>query len=386
MPVILGIDLEDAASTALADASAVALGEPNLDFSTVVNQANYVLAGAGAGILADIGGAVVQAIVSTLLGGDAGAGPVATLDDLVPIVDAIGYGNPPVGSVNADLSAILAYLTSQFGTLAGSIDDLGGADSRDLTEVYNRVPADFAGVWTALLPNSGSRAGDVLDQAGTLPVILADIAAIPIRGNPCFGVVTDWWDTLADRLNTVSIACDWSDYNPGESLLTWLNRVTGWSPWTKDTGSDYYHFTAQDMGIDADAVFYFMLSEVQWNAIINPTATGNAPPVWPGADAVTLGTPVVVTGPTVITGPMDGLLWETTSAPAGRSRFVVNTNEYAYHAGSVAFMSDNGDIEPYQYIGWDHGLFTPRQMNQAASALVAPGRDVTGVATPWAIT
>lgn len=110
------------------------------------------------------------------------------------------------------------------------------------------------------------------------------------------------------------------------------------------------------------------------------------PPIWPGIAGVTLGTTVPCAESTVLELPMDGLLILITSYPPSRSRWGAPPYLSVYHTGRLAFVSDNGDVEPFQYMGWTNALYTPQTMKRAAGVVIFLEPNVEAAATPWDIT
>lgn len=386
MPYLRGYELEDASSTALADASAVAIAEPDRDFGTIQNAAAAILLPEGlAGIASAVTGLVLTA-----------ADIYNLLDQVFDLIGLAPTGAPSLfqTAYNASQDAeaahtVLDNITSPGGQLYDILPFLQamqGSGSHTIEEIYLLPNLDADTIWQWRPTVTDEQMYTLLQAAGRFGSRVADIGAIAVQNAPGFLLTGPWDASDTNELPTDWPQVDWSGIAADDTLESYLDSADPAHTWTTDEQTGMVSAASTH----ANSVGWY------WVCRLTPaefehfksvaTDAGNVPPTWPGIDAVTLGTPVVITGPTVVDGPMDGLLWETTTAPAGRSRFSVGGNEYAYHAGSLAFVSDNGDIEPYQYIGWDAGLFAARQMKRAASALVAPGRDITGVATPWTIT
>lgn len=80
---------------------------------------------------------------------------------------------------------------------------------------------------------------------------------------------------------------------------------------------------------------------------------------FPGLANVTLGTPVVVTAPTYLDGPLDGVLITVNTAPAGQSKQVSGGVDRYKGLGWVSFKSDAGFFEPLQTLQNSLALFEP---------------------------
>jgi hypothetical protein len=56
-----------------------------------------------------------------------------------------------------------------------------------------------------------------------------------------------------------------------------------------------------------------------------------------------------------------------------------------YSWGEVAFQTDDGYLEPFQWLGANDALYMPRQIQSAAAALFHVRRDASGTVTPFTI-
>lgn len=385
MPIIPGVDLEDAASTALADASAAVLGEPNLDFSTLVNQTNYVLAGAGAGILQDIAGVIVEKVMSLLLGGDGMPAAVATIDDIQPIFDGLGYGNPPVGNINTDLSDLLAYLTSEFGTIGTEATTNATNIRGDISGVSTKVDGTPGSVWGYHLANYGHAAGDVLEDAGVSAVNLAAHAMYPLKDCPGFLVQGYMYSGYVDTL-TSKPAPDWSDIRADDTRLTWLQRTELNNTWSEDvtTGAVFCHPT----GYGGQFEYHLGYSEAEFTALKNTLLnlnSGSGSALWPGIDNVTLGTPVALAEGVTIAEAMDGVLIAMSVIPPKTGSYTFDTQESYLHMGGVAFYSDNGDYEQAQSFSFVNHIIMPKAIAHPAGCVLRCKGNTVGTATPFTI-
>lgn len=186
---------------------------------------------------------------------------------------------------------------------------------------------------------------------------------------------------------------DWTDWDGSESLVAFLNR--------SDT-----QYTWQTAGPDGVSVpgcawaYSYGYTQMWWRCLVKewelPLVSGRwltllgqgsgTPPVWPSLAEVTLGTPVALSDDLTVEGPLDGVLIHVTNIPKGLGRFTVGERTFFYKCGEIAFVSDNGYVEPWQYMTWDHGLYTPKCMQHADHAIIRALSDATGTATPWSVT
>jgi hypothetical protein len=121
-------------------------------------------------------------------------------------------------------------------------------------------------------------------------------------------------------------------------------------------------------------------------ALIENLPTAEAPtvaPVWPGVANVTLGAPVALTDQLVLEGPMHGVLVSVTTPPTRTGLRQIGGHLMDYGVGEVAFMADNGYIEPWVYMGFRTAIFTPKSMASADGALFRVLAGAGGTARTW---
>jgi hypothetical protein len=201
-----------------------------------------------------------------------------------------------------------------------------------------------------------------------------------INGSPWFTV--EWPGAPITYLSTAFAypTPDWSAIGAYTSVVDWLNATdTSGRTWALDP----------DAGL---ATTFDTLPGEQWYALrcllrdadVYPMA-GRLPPVWPGLANVTLGAPIALSADLELAGPMDGVLISITTPPTGLGKFVIGDRTWWYRLGQIAFVSDNGEVEPWQYLAWDQSVYCPRQMAHAASALIRCLAGAEGTATPWVL-
>ena len=174
---------------------------------------------------------------------------------------------------------------------------------------------------------------------------------------------------------------DYTDIRAADTRLSWLQRTEPIYVWLA------HPFTGSPVGVRAEGDHWYngcvfiTISEQEFHNIA--VGRGAAAPVWPGLGNVTLGTPVALAADVTIPGPLDGLLIALTTPPSGLSNFTMGGQTWYYRAGQVAFVSDNGDTETWQYITWTNALYCPRTMARAASAILRGLSGIEGTVTPW---
>lgn len=186
-------------------------------------------------------------------------------------------------------------------------------------------------------------------------------------------------------------APDWGDVLPGETLLEWLQRTDAAQEWEADevTGEPVANLDTDAVGT-GDYRVRPIISSRQFASL---TATFTPPeivfpptaPVWPGSGAVELGEVVGLADQAVIEGPMSGILVNITTPPSRVGQRLIGGSIYDYNVGEVAFESDAGDLEPWQYIGFRQAIYTPKSIQLAARARFRVLAGASGTAQAWTI-
>lgn len=107
------------------------------------------------------------------------------------------------------------------------------------------------------------------------------------------------------------------------------------------------------------------------------------PPVWPGLAHVTMGAPVALGSSLVIPGPMHGIRVEITGTDPGTGFYDYDVDRCWRNIGAVSFVSDVGDHEHWQPLGFSRCVYVPQTMTYAASCKLHLGRGPVGTITPW---
>jgi hypothetical protein len=110
------------------------------------------------------------------------------------------------------------------------------------------------------------------------------------------------------------------------------------------------------------------------------------PPVWPGSDKVTLGTPLAMSDGLSIPGPLAGVVLTITGHPAGAGKYGFGGFLSWRYLGAILWIADNGKAEWPCQIGPEEQIVTPRTMQIAASAVLRLNGGFSGTITPWTIT
>lgn len=176
---------------------------------------------------------------------------------------------------------------------------------------------------------------------------------------------------------------DWSAILPADTRLSWLTRTdTSGLTWSQGATDGF------PSGFDNTPPFpvptwFLLLTEADFDAL--KAAVSTAAPIWPGLAGVTLGTPVALADGLVVTGPMAGVIVELSSVPPGGGHWSLGGMGVYYNWGQLAFKTDAGDLEAFQWLGPAFGVYLPKQMLVATSAHFRVTRAPTGTVTPFTI-
>lgn len=291
------------------------------------------------------------------------------------LLDVIDYirGASPITNTNLwdylhDLRTVSGYT---LGDILLAIANLKGIDDRDLTEVYNHITdavgTDLDDVLVILNQLTANNTQDLQD-------VLTAIAAIPT--NP----ITDLTPVLTETA-AILVAIALLD----SSMDSWFETIRDNAEYGLHAIKDELEEVHSQI-TDVPAGMQHKLDDILAAIAAIPTATpALVPPIWPGIANVTLGTPVAISAGFTVAGPLDGLLIEISYVPPLTGRYLFDGVPSYTHIGQVAFVSDNGDYEYPQNLGFQNQLVTPKLMVRAQSAVVRAKQAVTGTVTPWTI-
>jgi len=294
----------------------------------------------------------------------------------------LSIANPTYGlaALETRLDSIDAAIAALNAPVLGAIAALPAGSAIVIPQ-----PSDnAAGVWDHVMqeiPGSGPTADKALSDAWRLFNFFNLYGSVTSTAAPdfivSFGNTQGWtWPTGYSQPMP-----DYTDIQPSDTVVSWLNRTDS-SGHTWFLGADGRHAEAygDQTGEYFDRIIC-SLSDVQLQA----RAAGVGAPIWPGIAGVTLGTTVPAVKSTVLELPMDGIIWLTTSYPPARARWGAAPYYSVYHTGRLAFITDNGDLEPFQYMGWQNAIFVPQTMGRAAGVVVFLEGNIEGAITPWDI-
>lgn len=430
MPYLLGSGLTDASGNVLQDNSGVDLGEPNADMGWLAALLTPQTAGIydSIGMRAsptvqekldaiwawlqdklDVSVGQVNTTVNTVSGTQTTQGlTIGLINTTVTRVDTTAtdtydivwngtYGLPQIKQAIVDLQDgaytiddvinAIAFLRGGTATVQQVLDTLGDGS----IVLPNPPPAGYGGttdasaVWNYLLqtPLGNLTADRALSFAFSHARDYVNVGGVPLGPSGYFLL------QYAGSLNANPDAFvgapdpDFTAILAGDTVLAWLNRTdaTG-RTWVADATSGLA--VSYPDGTEDFSRIVCTLTDAQLRALRGTTAL--AAPIWPGLANVTAGAPVALTVTMVVDGPMDGVLIHLTGAPDGASRWTAGGRTYYSYCGEIAFVADNGYVEPWQYLTWDRSVYCPRQMWRAQSAIIHVRREMLGTVTPWTIT
>jgi hypothetical protein len=234
---------------------------------------------------------------------------------------------------------------------------------------------------------TGNDANDRLDEAAALAIDLGEIlASFPSGSNPPW-LQYGSWDIAGlgpSPASTMAPGVDFATILPTDiDAVHWLNRVApGYGivdigngrPGIFESASGFWTF------LDLDT-YHFQLLQ----AGMSPLGA-NIPPIWPGLARVTLGTPVALVDGLTLTDPLDGVLVEGITAPAGKQYVTYGSIQSWRHIASLTFITDNGDVEQFQAVNFGSQIFAALSQTRAAGVAFHVLGGVTGTVIPWTIT
>jgi hypothetical protein len=246
-----------------------------------------------------------------------------------------------------------------------------------------------AAVW-AFYPRSGASAGEIVSALWSENANHGIFMAVPLQGNPLFSVEGPWYLDIPGSMDLQVPNPDWADIQTDETILAWLQRTDTANVWIADpnTGAPLAHVGQYNPTGYAWKMrpLFESFPPRPGQAPLPPTAgTALVAPVWPGAALVTMGTPVALVDQLVVDEVMDGVLIEVTTPPSKVGAYRLGGVTLDYGAGRIAFESDDGQLEMWQYLGFRDAIYTPKTMAHASKARLQVLGGAEGTVTPWTV-
>lgn len=385
MPYLQGYGLEDASSTALGDASAVSLGEPDLSFNDWLNQLREILLGLVVSV--DLpetrAGYALYQLVNELTGKTPPGTDLGTY-----IADIYSFTQPAL-----DLSSNLNYLMRELdnilaidiGQVLDAISGVQGAGGHTIEEIYLLPNIDADTIWQWRPQVGDEQMYTLLQDAGRFSSRYADLGAIAVQNAPGFLLTGPWAASDANELPTDYPAVDWSGIAADDTIESYLDTADPAHNWTTDTNTGMV--AAESTHANSVGWYWvcrFTPAEFEKLKAATPAETTGAP-VWPGIAGVTLGTPVAITGVHDIITPMDGVIITITTPPTRLGQRLLGTEPYDYGIGELAFDDGDGNVEMWQYMGFRTMILTPKSMATAGGCHLRLLGGAEGTLTPWTL-
>lgn len=271
-------------------------------------------------------------------------------------------------------------------TLQAILDAIAGIPTPPTPPSTAAIAED---VWQYPMVDSNTPQG-LLQGAGLASFILSAQVGLPLAGAPMFSLWGPWDNYHGVYANVQTPLPDWSDIGADETILAWLQRTDAQNTWEADINTGLPVAVVSGGG----AWGHF---EIRPSFFELPARAGQPPPpslppidiltapVWPGVADATLGGTVSLVDQLELAGPMHGVITNITTPPSKTGLRMIGGQPYDYNVGEIAFVSDRGDIEPWQYMGFRTALFTPKTMATASAALFRVLAGAVGTARTFTI-
>jgi len=240
----------------------------------------------------------------------------------------------------------------------------------------------YSDVASTILADAGSGANFAVGLLGAPLATAAGFAVCSASANYLSSVLGNWRTPL---FLTLPGPFDFALVRVDDTVLTYLVREqpsfawTPFGPWPTIYGTGWVW--AQDPNYSL--VWYRCVYTDHDLATMGPGGGAAAAQGWPGIDAVVLGTPIPFTTSARFEAVCDGLLLTFTTLPPGQGRQLAGDVTRYPTIGWLAFITDNGDAEPLQYLGIDRAVYVPQAMAQAAGVAISCKPGLTGTIVPW---
>jgi hypothetical protein len=278
-----------------------------------------------------------------------------------------------------DVTAILTAIgTPQQAGVAVTLPDpppagYGGADG----------PTNAAAVWGDTAVYASPSKGYVLSLAETYPAVMLEFAQAKNPLTPLFrmfALPAGWLTAFPSDFPQPSQA----NILVTDTIFVWLQREAPAWTWADPLGNSSFVAALSTSNPQFEWIFNYSPAEfAEWQAVLlGPSATEVAP-VWPGIANVVLGTAVALSTGLTLTEAMDGVLVTVTSVPPGTGFFQFDDVTSWRYIGAIAFVSDNGDEEFPQNLGFQTAVYCPRTMVHAAAVKLRTKPGIVGTIQAW---
>lgn len=285
-----------------------------------------------------------------------------------------------LSAISAKCSTIIAALDGINAPVLEAIAALpAGSDIVIPTSSQNA-----AGVWAYQIPGlSTILTGTLLHYAGIFGWHAGDVMLPRMQQAPWIGYRANLWDHVQAHPTGSIVQPDWSDIQAADTRLSWVQRTASNRTWYEEADTGIVWCLYNEISGQGERLI-LLLTEAEFQAQKQLAAT-IGPPIWPGLAGVVLGTPVGISEPTIIAGPMDGILITLDTANPGAGQWAVGAFTSWRYAGYVVFLSAEGHADTTQFLGPADNVFCPKGMTHADSCVVYLNKIATATVTPWTL-
>jgi hypothetical protein len=352
--------------------------------------------------------AQILAIVERIL---AGLGTLTSLANLINGNTAKAAQENVPFSIDTNVSIIQAVVTDgTFGNAAlltainGVLSDLSADVATIITDISNLTngttpvslpvtpPAGYGGgsgadaaeIWAYPSGSTGATANDRLDNTSQMAVNLSTMeSTFPIAGNPYYGVRGVWWNTYGVNGPSADPKFDTRHILPLDELGDFLERESGYTGWSR-TSDGFYYINQDGLGSPFDYVClvspaqFSILQSAQVEEILN-----QLPPVWPGETFVAMLSTYTIEPQMTIDEYCHGILIDISAVTVNKPSVPYDSALAYKFIGAVAFINENGYVEPFQALSFTKAIYCPRQLASANGLVVRADPSVVGTIKTW---
>jgi len=333
---------------------------------------------------------------------------IVTQTGVNAILGIFGGSNSPVDMVLVQSDVVITEQTVQNGTYGlPAIQSLINTNDTLILNALSTIltavspvslpptpPAGYGGadpstiatyVWDyPITTGLGGTTGQQIQGIGAAAYNWGNYALKQILGAPFFWLGVSWSNSSIDPSSITQPTPILANILSTDTVLSWLTRESPTFSWSDTIVPDFIAAFVSS----PTALWICTFTVPEFDAIkaqLFPGSGATVPPVWPGLANVTLGTPVAIATGVTISTPMDGVLIDITGVPSKQGYFSFDTAISWRNVGALAFVSDNGDEEFPQTLGFQNAVYTPKSLSTAAGVVLRALDGVTGTITPWVI-
>ncbi len=315
------------------------------------------------------------------------------LNDLVRVIYFSQEVTPGENVFSFSKSAAADALAAHF-----SLDSMRGVSETTLQDILDAISSLGAGQWDKLFTQLG------IDGQATFPSLLVALLALWGPGRPTldqtYQAVLAAQTIYNPRLTDLQQEVSAIHTGPSPSLVAILNYLNVMRGDESSTMRDI-HLHAADAAETADLIqSYFLKRDIPdyWHLQDVMDKLENLitqqmyqfrmwqhPPVWPGEGRVIYLPSVPLEEAHFVSGFMHGVRVHIESTDPGTGFYDYDMARCWRNIGALAFVTDAGDTEMWQPLGFTDAIYVPKLMTEAAAFRTHLGRGPKGIVTPWRI-